>query len=616
MRSDPAQRRLATSPLGDLAAGLLLVAAAWLLYRRVLGLWFTYDDFFNLRWVLAYHPGQYCFDPAVWRRLPFRMLTPLLFLSHDADLALFGARAAPFHAHQLAALALAALALYAVLRLWLPSPWASAGAFLFLAGPPMVPLAALLYVRHYVEAAVLGVAAVGAWVLALRARGGAARWSLAAASAGLYLGASLAKEVAVPLALVLPLLPEGRPRRRLRLALPHAAAVALYTAYRVWMLGTAGGGYGWAVPPGGWPRLAAALPLRMARALLGEPTAPGGPASAGALAVPALGVLIVLLAAALCAAAASRRHALFLGAAALLAVLPVLPVAIEVVPRYAVASWLLLAAAFPFGARRALEILRARAPGAAAGTGRARSLGAVAVVAVAAVCLAALAVNRQVWARDLARYQRMSAENRAFLKLGPGELLAHPAGPPSSMPELAWFQQVHLGLPAGAGWYYDDLYLCTARHAAHGAPKAIWEYDPATRRVRKVTARAEARGRSFCSSIAWRAPLEATFRKIGHGVFWTLGPYRRGEYAFVLGDGRQRFGVPRRGGFQLPATRRLTLRVRHRSPEGRVTYSPELEIDLTVGEAFRWKRSPASTTRVRKTSTISGSKILPAFERR
>ncbi len=581
MRPASAHHRLAPHPVADLVAGLLLVAATWLLYRRVLGLWFTYDDFFNLRWVLAYHPGQYCLDPAVWRRLPFRMLTPLLFVSHDVDLALFGAHAAPFHAHQLAALVLAALTLYAVLRLWLSSPWAATGAFLLLAGPPIVPLAALLYVRHYLEAAVLGVAALGAYVLALRARGGAARWSLATASAGLYLAAALAKEVAVPLALVLPLLPEGSLRRRLRLALPHAAAVTLYTAYRVWMLGTAGGGYGWAVPPGGWPRLAAALPLRLGRQLLGEPSVAG---------VLALGGL---LAAALYAAAASRRHALFLGTAALLAVLPLLPVATEVVPRYAVASWLLLAAAFPFGARRALEGLRARAPHTATGTGRARAIETAVVVAVAGVLLAALAVNRQVWAKDLARYRRMSAENRAFLRLGPDDLLAHPAGPPSSMPELAWFKEVHLGLPAGAGWYYDDLYLCTRKRA----PRAIWEYDPARRRVRNMTAGVEARSRRFCSSIAWTAPLEATFRKIGHGVFWTLGPYRRGEYAFVLGDGRQLFEMPREGGFQLPAARRLALRVRYRSPEGWVTYSPELAINLARGEPFRWTRSAAAPSR-------------------
>ncbi len=567
----PSQRRLAPSLVGDLAAGLLLTAAAWLLYHRALGLWFTHDDFFNLRWVLAYRPAQYCLDPAVWRRLPFRMLTPLLFVSHDLDLALFGTRALPFHAHQLVALALATLALYALLRLWLPPPWAATGAFLFLAGPPIAPLAALLYVRHYLEAVLFGIAAAGVWVLALRSRRPGARWSLAALSAVLYLAAALAKEVAVPLVLLLPLLPEETLRRRLRLALPHAAAVGLYAGYRLWMLGTAAGGYGWAVAPGAWPRLAASLPLRLGRELLGEPGA------AGAL------LLAGLLAAALVLALAARRNALLIGWAVLLAVLPVLPVATEVVPRYAVASWVLLAVAFPFGARRAFSRIAAHR---SAGD-RARTVVAAAVVG--ALCLAALAVNRQVWARELARDERTSAENRAFLDLGPGALLAHPAGPPSSMNELAWFKEVHLGLPAGTGWYYDDLYLCTRKGPLH----AVWEYDPASRRVREVTAGVVARRREFCPSIAWRAPLEAEVRRRGAGVFWTLGPYPRGEYAFVFGDGRQRYDVPRTGGFQLPAARKLSLRVRYRSPEGWVTYSPELAIPLTGAEPFRWRR-PAS----------------------
>lgn len=574
MASASAQRRLAA----DLAAGLLLVAATWLLYRRALGLWFTHDDFFHLRWVMSHRPAQFFLNPGAWRRLPFRMLTPLLFVSYDLDLALFGARAWPFHAHQLVVLGLATLALYGLLRLWLRAPWAAAGAFLFLVGPPIASLAALVYIRHYLEATLFAVAATGAWVLALRARSARGRWGLAALSAGLYLLAALAKETAVPLALLLPLLPEGTLRRRLRLALPLAAAAALYAGYRVWMLGTVAGGYGWAVAPGGWPRVAAALPLRLGREFLGEPGAAGALTLAG------------LLAAALYLAAGARRHALLLGTAALLAVAPILPVATEVAPRYALASWLLLAVAFPFGVRRAAGRLRERIAAGGGGGSSARAVDAAVVAAVAGLCLAALAAQRQVWAGELARDGRMSAENRAFLALGPGEVLAHPAGPPSSMNELAWFKRVHLGLADGADWYYDDLYLCLREHP----PRAIWEYDPADGQARDVTARAETGARAFCSSIDWNAPLEVEIRRIGRSVFWSLGPYRRGDYAFVLDGGRQRFDVERRGGFQLPAARRLALRVRYRAPEGWVTYSPALEVDLAGGRPFRWSRTPAA----------------------
>ena len=44
-------------------------------------------------------------------------------------------------------------------------------------------------------------------------------------SAVLYSLAMLAKEIAVPLVFLLPLLPEGSFRRRLTLAVPHAAGV-------------------------------------------------------------------------------------------------------------------------------------------------------------------------------------------------------------------------------------------------------------------------------------------------------------------------------------------------------------------------------------------------------
>ena len=238
----------------DLLLAVLLAVFAWAIYHRALGLWLTYDDFFHLHYLYTTTPAEYLVDSEVWQRLPFKMITPLLFLSFDLDLALFGLDAHAFLVHQLVSFSLLVAAFYLILRLWLPRQWAALGAVLFALGPVTVTIAPLLIVRHYIETALLGLLAAGLYVLAIRRN----HWGFAIASAFLYLAAMLAKEIAVPLVALLPIIPEGTYRRRLSLIIPHAVAFVLYLIYRVYMLGTVAGGYGWVVDPADLPRLALA----------------------------------------------------------------------------------------------------------------------------------------------------------------------------------------------------------------------------------------------------------------------------------------------------------------------------------------------------------------------
>ncbi|HYO15969.1 MAG TPA: hypothetical protein VE685_22440 [Thermoanaerobaculia bacterium] len=539
----------------DAAAVAVLGAVTWLLYGRATDLWWTWDDFFNLRYLLAWRPEQYTFDPEVWRQLPFRMLTPLLFLSLETDLSLSGLSPEAFYVHQLIALGAAAAAVYALLRLWLPPLPGFAGGFLFLVSPPVASLAPLLMVRHYPEVIFLLLLAGWSFVRAVRTRQVA--WALV--SAMLYLLAMLAKEVAVPLLLLLPLLPVGDFRMRLRLAVPHGAALVLYLGFRIYMLGTPVGGYGWAVAPGDWPGLVFSFPGKMGEELLGAPTAAGWVA---AVAVAAgLAVLAVR----------SRPAAVLLGAAVVLTSLPFLPVSTEMVPRYAAPLATVLAVAFPF----AFSSL----------AGRPRATRWAAWGLLVAACGGGLLVNRQVWAEDFARLERMSAENRFFLTLGPGNLLRHPASPPASMVELRRLKEDNLGLARGAGWFYDDLYLCSGTRKAR-----VWGWNPAARRVEDVSATLPALRRSYCPNIRRRAPLSVTFESRGPALFWELGPYREGSWAFVFEEGASRVPVPAQAGYQVGEGAKLSFRVRYESPEGWVTYSPVLALDFAMERRLQWER--------------------------
>jgi hypothetical protein len=538
------------SLLVDAAAVLALLAATVVLYHGAAGLWWTHDDFFQLRYVHAWGPADYAFDPWVARQLPNGMATPLLFASLDADLSLFGPEPLGFYLHQLASLGLAAAALYGLLRLWLSPGGSLLGGFLFLAGPPVASLAPLLMVRHYVEAVLLGALAAAAWVLAVRARREGVGRALSALSAVLWLLAAAAKEIAVPLVLFLPFVPEGDRRTRLSRLVPHAVALAAYAVYRLHLLGGLGEGYGWAVEPGDWPRLALTLPVKVGREMLGAPIWLG----------------FVLLAALLAGALALGRRAWLPGLGLLLALLPVLPVSTEMAPRYAMPAWLVLVVAFVFGVR-GLEARTARG---------------LALVAV----LAALSVNQAVWASQLSRLERMSAEHRAVLELGEGDRLRRPAGPPASMRESLAFRREVLGEPdEGGGWFYDDLFLCLRG----GEVRRLWEYDVEDRRVEEVTAELPALRRA-CAGQRRDAPLSAAFRSEGGSLFWELGPYQEGSWRFVFGDGAEAFEVPGAGGFRFGDLREVELRVRYDSPDGWTTYSPQLTMDFGRSRRYGWRR--------------------------
>lgn len=552
-RRPPAPRRPAGDSIPDLVAATALLAALLLLYHQVLRLWWTHDDVFVLHYLSEHRPWQYCLEPQVWRQLPMRMLTPLLFLSMHLDLGLFGPDPRAQYAHQLAAAALAFLAFYAVLRLWLPPVTAALGTGVALAGAPAASLMQLPTTRHYLEGLLLAALSIVLFVRALRRPAREARLPsppLAVAlslSALCYLAASLAKEVFVPLVLFYPWLAPGGWRRRLRLSAPHLGAFLFYLGWRLYMLGTLGGGYGWSVGAADLPRLAAALPLKMVRAMVGPSP------RAGTL------LLVALVAGAVAACYRRPRAALLLLAAAAAATGPILPASTEMEPRWAFPLWLILAAALAFGCDRL-----ARGP---------RGSRATAVLLAGVTVIAAVAANRQSWAESYAAAERTSVENRALLVLPAGEYLRHPAGPPASLHELQWFRQAYLRQPPGGGWFFDDLFLCALPPAAR-----VREYDPRSRRVEDVTGRVPRLRAAHCGSIREDAPLSADLLLAQGNLRWRLGPYTTGTWSLVVAGGQDAYPVPPAGGFQVPALSAVTLRVHYASPAGWHTYSPPLSV--------------------------------------
>jgi hypothetical protein len=548
---------------------LAFAGAAWILYHSVLRLWWTYDDFYHLHHLVTGRPWWYLFDATEFHRLAGKVLTPLLFLSLDLDRRVFGLDPHAFYLHHLLVLSCCPAALYGVLRLWLPRLWSGVGAWIFLIGPVIASLVSLLMVRHYIEVILLAALAVAAWAKALQQAPGARAWRLAGLSAALYFTAAMAKESAVPLPLLLLLLPDpaGAPATklaaRMRLVLPHTLALAVYLAIRYAVHGTLLAGYGFTVTLANLPGLALTLPAKTGAELLAGRFSAAAAALAIALAAGILSLLVLK----------GRRAAVPLGFALLAALLPVLPVSTHMEPRYAVPAWIAVSVAFAAGCR-ALSAEGSR-------TGR-----RAAVALAAAACIAGLSLNLQDWSLRFARVQRMSAENRFLLATNAGNLLRQPLTLAASLWELRWMKESVFQRPRGGGWFQDDLYLCV-----HPEPLGrVWGYDAVADRVTDITTQIPAQRARYCSTIRPQAPLSATSHVSGGAIFWELGPYPEGKYSLILGDGTVALEMPRRAGFETRGLSVLPLRIKYVSPTGWITYSPELRFEVADGSNLDWSR--------------------------
>jgi len=511
----------------DAAIALGLAIVAFVIYRKVLRLWWMLDDPNHLLMLTPVSPRD-IFTRPFTALLGKPLFTPLHFLSMKFDLMQFGASPRAWYLHQLIAFTLLAPLQYAMLRRWCPPASSCAAALVTMLGVPTMNIVPVLMLRHYVEGAVFAMAAV-----ALYGRGRA----LNVLSALLYLVASLYKEIFVPLPLILFAIrggtgaPPVRTDRQARApvapqaVVPHAVAAVIYAILRISLLGISTESYDFVARPADRWKMVATLPLRA----FGE--------FGIALAI-AVFVCIVIVFVRL------PKSRLVIAAAAIAALLPIIPVAAQLQPRWAFALWLVSASAIAFVEFR---------------------------IVIAAVLITALVSFRVEWPRAYRHFVRMSDEARAFVALGPNDILLDAETPPVTMQSLAHYTH------AKGRAIYDELHLC-----ADPAPHRLLAYDAAAREVRETHALDCAQMRT--------APLSAHFVFGGDGAFyWSLGPYREGRYVFVLGDDIA-YEVKPDAGFRFPDIDALTIRIRYESPAGWMTYSPDLRLDLKSRRAVNFDR--------------------------
>ncbi|HEV7425206.1 MAG TPA: hypothetical protein VGQ46_02480 [Thermoanaerobaculia bacterium] len=528
----------------DAFACAALVILTVLLYRRVLGLWLTYDDANILRTTFDYPFLDVFTNPRVW---PQQLFTPLLMVAFHVMRRVFGFDPGRFYVLQLAIAALTFVLVYAAVRQFLDWKRAFAAAALFALGPPVCSVVVQLSTIHYLLAIAFCALAVIAYAAAVR------RLSVAmnVVSVLCYLLAMLSKEVAIPLPLLLIALPLRDARTRMRFAIGHGVAAITYFLWRHAVLGTFLGAYGWQIDAAEWPRLLVLLPLRIMEG------AAGAGLTAGLL-------VIVLMTLTIAFAIRSRGALVLLVVAIVVAGAPLIPLAKEVNRRYVAVPWLAWSIAF-----------------AAATTRRDKRL---AVALLVGVPLLAIAANRAEWRKEFPLRRRMSEEARFyFYDMPPDALLRNALIPPAALGEVQWLRTIHFGRPAG-GWFYDDIFLCSGGVGG----KRVFGFEG--HQIVDMTPRIGDIAKQFCGSIRNDPPLSADFRFRNPALYWSLGPYADGKYSAVIANGVQAFEIPRRDALKLPGMPGITLRIRYDSPAGWTTYSPEIAIDFVRHPDVNWHR--------------------------
>jgi hypothetical protein len=531
-----------------LVAAILITVA--LLYHKVTRLWWIWDDTYLLHIVSEHRMLDYFVDGSVWLSMPQQLFTPLLTTSYDAELALFGLHPVPFHIVHLLELAAIAIALAFALRLWMSRAAAACAAFLFLVGTPVAVMAAQLMLMHYIESVILSIVAAALFARAMRS----GRKLPAVVSALLYLLAMLAKEIAVPLLLVLLILPERDLRARLRAVWPHGLALIIYFAWRYAILGKLIGGYVWTFGAGEVPLLLVRTVVRIFGTFAGPRLAIGIPF----VVLVVIGMLLRLR---------SRASVVAIVVAFAAAIGPIIPVAMYYEHRFAWCAWICTAIVFAAGT----DTLRNRR---------------LALSLMIAAPLVGATVNRQQWKSEFTLAKRMSDEGRVFNDLGAGDFIRMPAITPGVMFQVAWFKEFLLHRRPGTLWFYDDLYLCSGQR-----PRRVFGFDERTKEVREMTAQIPAIASRYCASFRPNEALEIHlhYNQRRHLLTWDLGPYDDG-YTFVSGNGFLAYEVQRHGGLQLFGMKDVKFQVRYRSPQGWVTYSPEMSVDFSRDRDLTWRR--------------------------
>lgn len=553
--------------LGYLFPLFLLTAFILIRYKSVINGFWLNDDTQILLFAIKYRPWDYFFSPDVWQAFSANNFTPWGIFSFAIDWTIFGLAPRYFYFHHLVSLCSVAAAAYVVLRQWF-SPFPSfSGVLLFVASPPLAEAAHILMVRHYIEGLFFALLSTYFFIKASRKND---RWFFVL-SALFYLFACSAKEIYVPLIFVLFLLQESSLQNRLRHILPSLVVALVYILWRWYMLGRLSGGYG--------------LHLSQQDSVLFLPSVIDAMStdaevhlkswwrwSGAATTLSALIVLFML----------NKKLCLFIGAIMIIVLLPIVPVSSIMTTRYVLLftfCWTILHVATFDSLLKNWTSLFVR--------------GSVVIWGILLVSIFIfISSSGLISLRSVGEQQ--GKEGSFFLGRGSnGDLLLNPASPGWYFEGLTWLRTQVLHLPEGPKLNTDTRLLCL-ENQLYAQYERIWYFDPAKRVMisEHITEYLD----GFCtkellSLIKNDAHISVAIEYHNAEIFWEFGSYKDGTYVLLFGNAADNlYPLPVKGSrYVTLKDSSINFRLRYSSPEGWVTYSPLLTLEINGGRgALKW----------------------------
>ncbi len=529
------------------AAGAVVVAVAG---HPATGLWWGWDDLHYLVTVLNYSPADYFFDAEFWKSSK-TLFTPLNILPYELNYQLFGPEPYGFYLHQLLAAWLLFIATVLFLRLWCTVSWSVAGASLAGISAPVLITVYQIICVHYLEGLLFAVLAVYLYVQSLR-KGKGYR---VLAGAVFYFLACAAKEIYIPLVILLPFFPEKSLRLRLRHGTAYLAALAAYLLWRYSQLGDLASGYGVPVTLADVVQ----MPFLAVTSILG-----GGMQGI-------VGGLIYLLLLLRTLTAVGRQSLLFVAVLSVVLLAPLVPISYRLITvdrALVLAAWIVCVSLVV-----SLERLSR--------SGRRRAALSV---------LLLLVVGAGIVKMSLATRNRIIRDNHRYRTVGEHVMTA-----PESHALLLTGKRFRVGEArtlrrltggqVGPGLFYDPMQL-----AAMGTQyDTIHWFDQKADRLMDIS------GPDPAFMEQWRRrteqrPLLLSMEKRDGVIDWEFGPYQGPYYAVVSLSAPFAFtDVYHVGRYPAPVPA-MDFLLRYQSPEGWVTYSDVLHWDSVEGESLSWSR--------------------------
>jgi hypothetical protein len=543
--------------------GVIAALTVALLCAHTLGGFWRGDDTAILAHMLQYSLPEIFFTSPAWQQLSPANLTPWLSFSFRLDYLLAGLNPQVFYLHHMFSLWLIVIVAARLFLLFVDKWLAWLGVLFFVLGTPVLRISDQLFTRHYLEGLLLCLLAL--YFFLQRQRSGKLAYELLAVLC--YALAMTAKEVYVPLGVLLIFLAHGDWRQRLREAAPYVVLIALYVLWRRYMLSGHVGGYAQAsayLNLEFWKSVATSF-LHMPTLLFGG--------FAPFIAVPLLGVTVAGL---LLQPRQTVPWALLLAGLVFAPLVPLVAYpGISSADRYLLLPWFLLCFAFIVQAQGLLRLVAQLYSGV--------WFKATAATVCVVLALLLLVHRLQVQQSETPYYAAVDVQMRhvwnsdATTAFVPDASIASTFWQVLEMGRMKQRQDPAASIPRAV---LDSIFL--------DASLPLYAYATDCRCMRDISATIPDRLAQF-NQARRTAALALTISNDDGWISWNFGPYTTGTYS-VISEAVGNMPLPAsQPGLRTNIRSGVDFYLRYAAPEGWISYSPLLHLEPD-GEDLTWNR--------------------------